>query len=67
MAAHFGILPLEFLDRYAPDPHAVLLRVALRTGIPLESLRAAEGLSVEETGRLEESACRLLGLKQLNL
>lgn len=58
---------VDFLDRYAPDPHAVLLRVALRTGIPLESLRAAEGLSVEETGRLEESACRLLGLKQLNL
>lgn len=62
-----GVRILEFLDRYAPDPHAVLLRISLRTGIPVETLQAAESLQTEQIARLEEAACRLLGLKQLNL
>lgn len=62
-----GVRIVEFLDRYAPDPHAVLLRVALRTGLSLESLQAAESLSPEQVARLEEATCRLLGLKQLSL
>jgi len=62
-----GVRIVEFLDRYAPDPHAVLLRVSLRTGIPLELLKEAESLTQDQIARVEESACRLLGLKQLNI
>jgi predicted regulator of Ras-like GTPase activity (Roadblock/LC7/MglB family) len=62
-----GVRIVEFLDRYAPDPHAVLLRVSLRTGIAVEALQAAERLSDEQVARLEEAACRILGLKQLSL
>lgn len=62
-----GVRIMEFLDRYAPDPHAVLLRVSLRTGIAVEALRSAETLTGEQIARVEESASRLLGLKQLNI
>lgn len=62
-----GVRIMEFLDRYAPDPHAVLLRVSLRTGIAVEALRSAETLTAEQIARVEETASRLLGLKQLNI
>jgi predicted regulator of Ras-like GTPase activity (Roadblock/LC7/MglB family) len=62
-----GVRIMEFLDRYAPDPHAVLLRVALRTGISVETLQSAETLTADQITRVEESAARLLGLKQLNI
>lgn len=62
-----GVRIVEFLDRYAPDPHAVLMRVALRTGIPLESLQTPEKLDGDQIEKLEDAACRLLGLKQLNV
>jgi len=62
-----GVRIVEFLDRYAPDPHAVLLRVSLRTGIPIDALKAAESMTADQIALMEESACRLLGLKQLNI
>jgi predicted regulator of Ras-like GTPase activity (Roadblock/LC7/MglB family) len=62
-----GVRIVEFLDRYAPDPHAVLLRASLRTGVSLEALQNAERLSDEQVAKLEEAACRILGLKELNL
>lgn len=62
-----GVRLMEMLRRYAPDPHAVLLRVALRTGIPTESLEAPERLDDEHIAQVEEAAKRILGLQELNL
>lgn len=62
-----GARVVEFLERYAPDPHAIMLRISLRTGIPPEAFQSPEKLSQEQVARLEDTACRLLGLKQLNL
>lgn len=58
---------LEFLERYAPDPHAVLLRVSLRSGLTLDQLKAPASLTQSDTQRLEETACRILGVPQLSL
>ena len=58
---------LEFLERYAPDPHAVLLRVSLRSGLTLEQLKTPANLSQTDTQKLEETACRILGVPQLSL
>ncbi len=62
-----GMRIMEFLDRYAPDPHAVTLRVSLRAGISLDDLRAPAQLTSEQLERLEETACKILGVKQLSL
>ena len=58
---------LEFLERYAPDPHAVLLRVSLRSGLTLEQLKTPANISQADTQKLEETACRILGVPQLSL
>lgn len=60
-----GVRVVDFLRRYAPDPHAVLLRVALRTGIDAESLERPESLSEEQVASVEEAAKRILGLDEL--
>jgi len=62
-----GTRIMEFLDRYAPDPHAVMLRVSLRAGISLDELRMPAVLSAEQIRRLEETACKILGVHQLSL
>jgi predicted regulator of Ras-like GTPase activity (Roadblock/LC7/MglB family) len=62
-----GVRVVEFLQRYAPDPHAVLLRVALRTGIPVESLEKPEGLEDQQVAQVEDAARRILGLAELNI
>lgn len=58
---------IEFVQRYAPDPHTVMLRVSLQTRIPLESLNDASKLSDEQVVSLEETVCDILGLDSLNL
>ena len=58
---------VEFLSRYAPDPHAVLMRVSLRTGLPIEALQAPERLSEPDTEKLETAAKRILNLPALNV
>jgi len=62
-----GARIMEFLDRYAPDPHAVTLRVSLRAGISLDDLKTPATLSVDQVRRLEETACKILGVNQLSL
>jgi len=57
----------EFLEKYAPDPHAALHRVALRTGIPLGTLRKPEQLETTQVALLEASVCDILGLESLSL
>jgi predicted regulator of Ras-like GTPase activity (Roadblock/LC7/MglB family) len=62
-----GVRFVEFLERYAPDPHAVLLRVATRTGISMDALRDAGKLTPAQVTSLEEAAKRILGLEQINI
>lgn len=62
-----GTRIMEFLDRYAPDPHAVILRVSLRSGITIDELKSPSSLNVEQIRRLEETACKILGVNQLSL
>ncbi|MEZ4224872.1 MAG: hypothetical protein R3B13_28220 [Polyangiaceae bacterium] len=62
-----GVRIIEFLDRYAPDSHAVLMRVATRTGIPVDSLRRAETLDAGQVAAMEEAAKRILGLDHLQI
>lgn len=58
---------IEFLHRYAPDPHAVLARVSLRTKISIDDLARPESLSPIQTEQVEDVAAKLLGLDRLNI
>lgn len=62
-----GVRVKEFLEKYAPDPHAALSRAALRTGIPVEQLRKPEGLTVEQQHLFEETVKDILGLDHLSV
>lgn len=62
-----GARIVEFLQRTAPDPHAVILRLSLRTGIPAEGFDRPEQLTEKETSAVEEAACEILGLQALNV
>lgn len=62
-----GLRIMEFLDRYAPDPHAVTLRVSLRSGISIDELKSPGSLNADQVRRLEETACKILGVNQLSL
>lgn len=62
-----GVRIVEFLDRYAPDPHAVLLRVSLRARLPMARLERPETLDSHEITALESTACEILGLEALAL
>ena len=62
-----GARVLDFLQRYAPDPHAVLMRVAARTGLSIDELNNAQALSAEQVEKLEKAAKRILGLDHLNV
>jgi predicted regulator of Ras-like GTPase activity (Roadblock/LC7/MglB family) len=58
---------MEFLHRYAPDPHTVTMRVALRAGLPLASLEKPEALDDRQAEALENAAKAILGLQTLNV
>lgn len=62
-----GLRVVEFLQRYAPDPHAVLLRTSLRSGLSMESLNQPQDLTEQQVAHLERTACDLLGLESLNI
>ncbi len=62
-----GVRIVEFLNRYAPDPHAVLLRASLRTGLTIEALDQPELMDAEQVAQLEQTACDILGLESLNI
>ncbi|MEQ9503893.1 MAG: hypothetical protein RIT81_43965 [Deltaproteobacteria bacterium] len=56
---------LEFLERYAPDPHAVLYRVALRTGIDLDVLKRRGHMEPAQVESLERTVKDILNLEHL--
>ena len=62
-----GVRLMEFLHRYAPDPHMVFLRISLRTGIDLGRLEVPENLSDSEVTVLEEATRHILGLESLSI
>lgn len=58
---------VDFVQRYAPDAHAVLQRVSLKTGIAVARLSAREALAGEELDRLEAAVKDVLGLESLDV
>ncbi|MCP4503057.1 MAG: hypothetical protein GY822_24225 [Deltaproteobacteria bacterium] len=58
---------VEFMRKCAADPHAVLKRASLRSGIPLAQLRSPAGLTSPQVEKLELVAQDLLGLDHINL
>ena len=66
-SASMGSRLLAYLERYAPDTHAALLRVSLQTGLPVTLLRQPDNLSADEFTQVAESVRNILGVEQLNL
>lgn len=66
-ARPLGVRVREFLEKYAPDPHAALSRASLRTGIPYELLKKPEQLSPEQQAAFQETVKDLLGLDHLSV
>jgi len=58
---------VDFLLRHGPDPHTILARVALKTGITLERLGAPSALEPTEVELLEEAVKDVLGLDSLDV
>lgn len=58
---------LEFLHRYAPDPHVSMLRLSLRTGIALEKLDRPELLTNEQVEAMAASVRDIIGQEQLGI
>ncbi len=66
-AAPRGVRLISFIERYAPDAHTVLLRLATRTGIPLAKLQDPARLDDAEVEAIEAAARRILGLESINV
>ncbi len=62
-----GVRVMEFLHRYAPDPHAVIMRIALRTGIAASTLEKPETMTGEQVEVVESAAQQILGLSELSV
>jgi hypothetical protein len=58
---------LHVLEERAPEPHVVLLRVALRTGLAPAALEAPESLGPEAIVLLENAVEDILGIDQSEL
>ncbi len=58
---------MDFVHRYAPDPHTVLMRVSARTGISTEALNDPASLDEAQTDAIEQAAKRILGLETISL
>lgn len=58
---------LEFFRRYAPDPHASMLRLSLRTGISLEALDRPEDLDEVQVDAVANAVSDILGQEQVGL
>ena len=62
-----GARVIEFLEKYAPDPHAARQRVSLRSGVAPETLQSPEALAGDDLERVEKAVLDILGLESLNL
>jgi len=56
---------LDFVQRYAPDPHATMLRMALKTGLSLEQLERPDALDEAQAQAVLEATKDILGLDQI--
>jgi hypothetical protein len=55
------------LSEHAPDAHTALARVALQTGLPLETLRVPARLGAHDLTLVEAAVRRILGLERLHM
>lgn len=58
---------LDFFRRYAPDPHAALLRLSLRTGIPVDLLEAPDALDDAQVDAIADSIRDILGQETVGI
>jgi hypothetical protein len=58
---------MEFLLRYAPDAHAIPIRVSLQTGIPIDKIKSPSELDESQTTKLEAAAKVILGVTSLRI
>jgi predicted regulator of Ras-like GTPase activity (Roadblock/LC7/MglB family) len=58
---------IDFIQRYAPDPYSVLMRISLQTKIPYDKLKKPNTLSDKEIKNIELSAKSILGVTELNI
>jgi predicted regulator of Ras-like GTPase activity (Roadblock/LC7/MglB family) len=64
-AASNAMRVLRYLKQYTPDPHTSMMRVALKTGIPLSTLNQPQELNAEQTTKIETAVKEMLGLEEL--
>jgi predicted regulator of Ras-like GTPase activity (Roadblock/LC7/MglB family) len=62
-----GVRLLELFKKNAPDPHAALLRLSLRTGIPIEALESPDRLDDAQVQQIETSVREILGHDQVSI
>lgn len=58
---------LEYLQRYAPDPHMSMTRVALIAGIPTDLLEQPQQLQPDQIERIELAVQDILGIQELRI
>lgn len=58
---------LDYLQRYAPDPHTSMTRVALIAGVPLDALQQPQQLTDGQIQQIEFAVQDILGLQELRL
>ncbi len=56
---------IAFIERYAPDPHAVMMRIALQTKIPFDRFNDPDNLTAEELMQIELAAQMILGVSNI--
>lgn len=61
-----GVELLEYLRVYAPDPHASMFRISVKTGIPVEELENPSNLSGEDVSLIEQAVCDILGIDNID-
>lgn len=67
MARPRAVRLLDFFRRYAPDPHASLLRLSLKTGIPVERLEKPESLDDDQVEKIATAVRDILGQDNVGL
>lgn len=58
---------VEFVKRYAPDPHTIMMRVSLQAKIPAAALEKPATLSNEQVDKLEQAVKSILGISNIHL
>ncbi len=60
-----AVRALEFVQRYAPDPHATMLRMSLKTGLTMEQLERPDELDDDQRQAIIDATEDILGLEHI--